>query len=196
MTRVINQDVSLLISEYIKVRKLTSNLFKTLNIEDAVIQSDTFGSPPNWHIAHVTWFFHKILTKYGLNISLKKINLNYLNSYYQKFETILPKNQRGRFPRPTVSDTLLYRKHIDDNVINFLEGVDSSNKLYANILYDVQLGIQHEMQHQELMIYDFQNYFERFPDPQDSYHPFQINYLQNSLQNNITNNNNKQRVLR
>jgi hypothetical protein len=63
MTKVINKQVEDLIAEFTEVRKLTDNLFKTLSIEDAVIQSDTFGSPPNWHIAHVTWFFHKILLK-------------------------------------------------------------------------------------------------------------------------------------
>ncbi len=100
MTKVIAKQIEDLIVEFTKVRKLTDDLFKTLSIEDAVIQSDTFGSPPNWHIAHVTWFFHKILVKYGEKLDLEKLdleklNLDYLNSYYQKFEKILPKNQRG-----------------------------------------------------------------------------------------------------
>src|SRR4051812_8478655 len=79
MTKVINKVVvEDLISEFTEVRKLTDDLFKTLRIEDAVIQSDPFGSPPNWHIAHVTWFFHKILLKYGEELNLEKINLDYL----------------------------------------------------------------------------------------------------------------------
>ena len=175
MTKVITEGISSLISEFGDVRKLTDNLFKSLKTEDAVIQSDPFGSPPNWHIAHVTWFFHKILTKYGITVSFENLNLDYLNSYYQKFETILPKNERGRFPRPTVSESLLYRKQIEKNVISFLEELGSENHLLPNILYDIQLGNQHEMQHQELMIYDFQNYFERFPDPHDNYKPFKVN---------------------
>ncbi len=85
MTKVITEGISSLISEFGDVRKLTDNLFKSLKIEDAVIQSDPFGSPPNWHISHVTWFFHKILTKYGIRVSFENINLDYLNSYYQKF---------------------------------------------------------------------------------------------------------------
>ena len=72
MTKVINKQVEDLIAEFTEVRKLTDNLFKTLSIEDAVIQSDTFGSPPNWHIAHVTWFFHKILLKYGEKLRSRK----------------------------------------------------------------------------------------------------------------------------
>lgn len=175
MTKVINKQVEDLIEEFTEVRKLTDDLFKTLSIEDAVIQSDTFGSPPNWHIAHVTWFFHKILLKYGEKLDLKKINLDYLNSYYQKFENILPKNQRGQFPRPTVSQSLQYRKYLNEKVLLFLEKIEASNSLTKEIQYYLKLANQHEMQHQELMIYDFQNYFERFPDSTDNYRPFKIN---------------------
>ena len=60
-------------NEFIEVREKTMDLFSPLDIEDAVIQSSNFGSPPNWHIAHVTWFFQKILEKYdrGINIDNK-----------------------------------------------------------------------------------------------------------------------------
>src|SRR5919108_5796107 len=96
-----------LIKEFITVRKNTINLFKPLKVEDAVIQSSTFGSPPNWHIAHVTWFFQKILEKYGEQIcSNETINSEYLNSYYQRFGKILPKSERGKFPRPTVEESI------------------------------------------------------------------------------------------
>ena len=152
------------------------DLFKPLKIEDAVIQSNVFGSPPNWHLAHVTWFFHKILEKYGEKIySNKNVNIEYLNSYYQKFGKILAKSERGRFPRPTVEETLRYRSFIENKVISFLKSIESStpsknkNQEQMEIKYDIQLGNQHEMQHQELMIYDFQNYFQRFPDPNDNY---------------------------
>ncbi|HEX5978431.1 MAG TPA: DinB family protein, partial [Nitrososphaeraceae archaeon] len=53
-----------IIKEFSETRKNTMDLFKPLKTEDAVIQSNDFGSPPNWHIAHVTWFFHQILNKY------------------------------------------------------------------------------------------------------------------------------------
>jgi hypothetical protein len=57
-----------LLSEFTQVRKKTMQLFKPLRIEDAVMQSDSFGSPANWHIAHVTWFFQKILEKHGATL--------------------------------------------------------------------------------------------------------------------------------
>ena len=164
-----------LLSEFIEVRTKTLELFKPLNIEDAVIQSSTFGSPPNWHIAHVSWFFHKILEKYGEKISSNDyVNLEYLNSYYQKFGNILPKSERGKFPRPTVNQTIKYRSFIEEKIISFLKKVQSSNRLSEELRYDILLANQHEMQHQELMIYDFQHYFHRFHDPQDNYKPVLI----------------------
>jgi len=164
-----------LIKEFTTVRKNTMNLFKPLKIEDAVIQSNDFGSPPNWHIAHVTWFFQKILEKYGVKkLSNIKVHLDYLNSYYHKFGEILPKNERGRFPRPTVEETLKYRSIIDGQIISFLRELELSNKISEQTLYDIMLGNQHEMQHQELMVFDFQHYFQRFPYEYDNYKPIKV----------------------
>src|SRR5918992_1533626 len=180
------------IQEFGEVRKNTTNLFKPLKTEDAVIQSDDFGSPPNWHIAHVTWFFHQILNKYHRDKNIIKsnagqINLSYLNSYYQKFGEILPKSERGKFPRPTVQDTLKYRTIIEKEVITFLSDVGkrlnrhNDDYTYEEVAYHITLGNQHEMQHQELMVYDFQHYFQRFEDPDDNYKPI----LKKTITNNV-----------
>jgi ergothioneine biosynthesis protein EgtB len=193
-----------ILSDFIRVRKKTIELFKPLKIEDAIVQSSIFGSPPNWHLAHVTWFFQKVLDKHGIKMyndcfgsvsdghinnngttSLHdpcQINLNYLNSYYQRYGNILPKSERGKFPRPTVRQTLDYRLFIERKVISFLnekiKEEDSLNtepsslaSLLEELKYDMILGNNHEMQHQELMIYDFQHYFQRFEDPSDNYIP-------------------------
>ena len=162
-----------LLSDFSEVRKATMELFSPLGVEDAVIQSDPFGSPPNWHIAHVTWFFQKVLEKYGHKLDFA--GLEYLNSYYQKYGSILPKQERGKFPRPTVRQTLEYRSQVEKSVISFLKEFESPEKaLPADVRYDITLGIQHEMQHQELMVYDFQHYFQRFPDPEDNYRPVTV----------------------
>jgi ergothioneine biosynthesis protein EgtB len=178
MSKLVRQGtLRALIEEFIEVRKNTLNLFKPLKIEDAVIQSSDFGSPPNWHIAHVSWFFHQILNKYGrkkiIQTNVTDINLHYLNSYYQKFGEMLPKQERGKFPRPTVQDTLKYRSLIEQEIISLLEDTEIANneKLYEDIAYHVTLGNQHEMQHQELMLYDLQHYYQRFSDARDNYKP-------------------------
>ena len=170
-----------LVRDFTMVRKRTLDIFKPLKIEDAVIQSHAFGSPPNWHLAHVSWFFHKILERHGRTLIQTyndPINLEYLNSYYQRFGNILPKAERGKFPRPTVEQTLRYRAFIDQSVVSFLgeEGQkqlrqEIEKEMLGELIYDILLGNQHEMQHQELMIYDFQHYFQRFRDSEDNYKP-------------------------
>lgn len=165
-----------LISNFSEVRKATTELFSSLSVEDAVIQSDPFGSPPNWHIAHVTWFFQKVLEKYGRKLSDEDSHTDYLNSYYQKHGHILPKQERGRYPRPTVRQTLAYRSYIEKEVVSFLKEFELQEEVLPDgVQYDITLGIQHEMQHQELMVYDLQHYFQRFSDPDDNYRPVTIN---------------------
>jgi ergothioneine biosynthesis protein EgtB len=164
------------VQEFVEVRNKTIELFSPLDIEDAVIQSNEFGSPPNWHIAHVTWFFQKIIEKYsGNEVILKNdYDLSYLNSYYQKFGSILKKSERGKYPRPTVLQTLKYRKEIERHFINFLKTkIIASQDDEDRTFLDVLTAINHERQHQELMIYDFQHYYNRFKDARDNYSPLQ-----------------------
>lgn len=172
MAQILRENINGLRKEFAEVRKTTLNLFKPLKVEDAVIQSDVFGSPPNWHLAHTTWFFQKVLEKHGKKLDLENsVNSEYLNSYYQKFKKILPKAERGKFPRPTVKDTLKYRSSMEKEMFSFLKNIEASNQVTAELKYDIVLANQHEMQHQELMIYDLQHYFQRFSDPEDNYKP-------------------------
>src|SRR6186713_323102 len=182
LTQVTTSDVNRLRLDFLNVRNTTSIIFEPISIEDAVMQSDPFGSTPNWHIAHVTWFFQKILEKYKQNIDAESINTDYLNSYYQRYRKILPKSDRGKFPRPKVSETLKYRSLIEDMFIKFLDNIERNNSLTLNLAYDIELSNQHEMQHQELLIYDIQHYFQRFDDAEDNYQP-KINKRPNSIDN-------------
>ena len=182
MTQVTTSDVNRLRLDFLNVRNTTSIIFEPISIEDAVMQSNPFGSTPNWHIAHVTWFFQKILEKYKQNIDAESINTDYLNSYYQRYRKILPKSDRGKFPRPKVSETLKYRSLIEEMFIKFLDNIERNNSLTLNLAYDIELSNQHEMQHQELLIYDIQHYFQRFDDAEDNYQP-KINKRPNSIDN-------------
>lgn len=182
MTQVTTSDVNRLRLDFLNVRNTTSIIFEPISIEDAVMQSDPFGSTPNWHIAHVTWFFQKILEKYKQNMDTNSINTDYLNSYYQRYRKILPKSDRGKFPRPKVSETLKYRSLIEEMFLKFLDNTERNNSLTRNLVYDIVLANQHEMQHQELLIYDLQHYFQRFYDAEDNYQP-KINKRPNSIDN-------------
>lgn len=182
MTQVTASDVNRLRLDFLNVRNTTSIIFEPISIEDAVMQSDPFGSTPNWHIAHVTWFFQKILEKYKQNIDADSINTDYLNSYYQRYRKILPKSDRGKFPRPKVSETLKYRSLIEEMFLKFLDNIERNNSLTRNLVYDIELANQHEMQHQELLIYDLQHYFQRFDDAEDNYQP-RINKRPNNIDN-------------
>jgi ergothioneine biosynthesis protein EgtB len=170
VTQVIQDSLESLTREFKSIRRTTLNIFSQLRHEDAVIQGSDFGSPPNWHLAHVSWFYQKVLEKHGAKITLpEEINLAYLNSYYQKYDFILSKVERGRFPRPTIKQTLQYRSFIDKEVVRFLK--NRNIKYNDDTYYDIKLANQHEMQHQELMIYDLQYYFNRFIDPDDNFRP-------------------------
>src|ERR671915_511784 len=149
------ESVDQLLSEFTQVRKKTMQLFKPLRIEDAVMQSDSFGSPANWHIAHVTWFLqkHRAMLESESSIS-SSFNLEYLNSYYQRFGKILSKQERGKFPRPTVKQTLDYRSFIDKKVTKFLKercsstkttttSSENANAMTDELQYDMILGMQH-----------------------------------------------------
>ena len=182
MTQVTTSDVNRLRLDFLNVRYTTSIIFEPISIEDAVMQSDPFGSTPNWHAAHVTWFFQKILEKYKQNINADWINTDYLNSYYQRYQKILPKSDRGKFPRPKVSETLKYRSLIEEMFLKFLDNIERNNSLTRNLVYDIELANQHEMQHQELLIYDLQHYFQRFDDAKDNYQP-RINKRPNNIDN-------------
>jgi len=182
LTQVTASDVKRLRLDFLNVRNTTSIIFEPISIEDAVMQSDPFGSTPNWHIAHVTWFFQKILEKYKQNIDADSINTDYLNSYYQRYRKILPKSDRGKFPRPKVSETLKYRSLIEEMFLKFLDSIERNNSLTRNLVYDIELANQHEMQHQELLIYDLQHYFQRFDDAEDNYQP-RINKRPNNIDN-------------
>jgi ergothioneine biosynthesis protein EgtB len=182
LTQVTASDVNRLRLDFLNVRNTTSIIFEPISIEDAVMQSDPFGSTPNWHIAHVTWFFQKILEKYKQDIDADSINTDYLNSYYQRYRKILPKSDRGKFPRPKVSETLKYRSLIEEMFLKFLDNRERNNSLTRNLVYDIELANQHEMQHQELLIYDLQHYFQRFDDAEDNYQP-RINKRPNNIDN-------------
>ena len=146
-----------LLGLYRGVRARTMEIVAPLEIEDYVIQTAEFMSPPRWHIGHTSWFFETLLQAHqpGYQVYSKEY-LFYFNSYYEGFGARIERPKRGTRSRPTVKDTVAYRKHIDEQMLSFLEAVENRPEL-ETVLSLVRLGLEHEMQHQELLVYDIKH---------------------------------------
>jgi len=142
---------------YQSVRARTMEIVAPLEIEDYVIQTAEFMSPPRWHIGHTSWFFETVLQKYQPGYKTYSEDfLFFFNSYYEGFGPRIERPKRGTRSRPTVAETKKYRAHIDEQMTRFIEMVSSRDD--ANeILKIVRLGLEHEMQHQELLVYDIKH---------------------------------------
>src|SRR5882762_1427719 len=142
---------------YKAVRARTLEIVAPLEIEDYVIQTAEFMSPPRWHIGHTSWFFETVLQAHKPAYKVYSDEyLFYFNSYYEGFGERIARPKRGTWSRPTVRDTVAYRNHVDEQMLGFLESIASRPEA-ENILSLVRLGLEHEMQHQELLVYDIKH---------------------------------------
>lgn len=147
-------DSDKIFSQFKKVRRMTIELCEPLEIEDYVVQTESFMSPPRWHLGHVTWFYDQLLKKYFKDYKPYQQDFSYyLNSYYQAFGKPFNKSKRGTISRPTVKETIAYWNYINREVSRFFEKAE----VKLNVLKDFMLAFNHEWQHQELMVYDIQN---------------------------------------
>lgn len=138
---------------YKEVRDKTLEICKPLSAEDFVVQPIVDVSPPKWHLGHTTWFFETfILLEY--NKSYKKFDdkYNYLfNSYYEAAGDRVYRSHRGNLTRPTVEDIYKYRNYVDNAVQEFL---DKQQEITPRLKYLMEIGLQHEQQHLELLVTD------------------------------------------
>ena len=142
---------------YQSVRVRTLEIVAPLEIEDYVIQTAEFMSPPRWHIGHTSWFFETVLRKYQTGYEVYSEDfLFFFNSYYEGFGERIERQKRGTRSRPTVAETRKYRAHIDEQMARFIESVSDRDDA-KEILSIVRLGLEHEMQHQELLVYDIKH---------------------------------------
>lgn len=144
--------------QYITTRKRTVDLCAPLQKEDYIPQLVTYASPPKWHLGHTTWFFEEmILKKYSSDYEEFDAHFNFLfNSYYNNVGTRTLRANRGNITRPGVEEVYQYRKYVDEHLIKLLA-------INSDIEELVELGINHEQQHQELLVTDFKYAFGRNP---------------------------------
>ena len=141
-------------------RKQTLSLCDNLEPEDMVIQPSKNVSPIKWHLGHTTWFFEKfILTEMNENYKPFNKDYNYIfNSYYNSVGEFNPRNKRGALNRPLLKDIIKYRNYVTENILDFIKKTKNNT-----ISFLVELGSNHEQQHQELILMDIKNIFYNNP---------------------------------
>lgn len=152
-----------LAARYRSVRARTERLCDPLEPEDYQLQSMPDCSPPKWHLAHTAWFFETfVLAPHLPRFQPFHPRFNYLfNSYYEAVGDRWPRPARGLLSRPTVAAVYAYRKATDERLLGLLESAD--DRTLAAVAPLVELGLNHEEQHQELLITDLKHAFGRNP---------------------------------
>src|SRR5690348_7425813 len=153
-----------------RVRAETEKRASHLSAEDQIVQSMADASPAKWHRAHVTWFFEQFLLVPRLpEYAIFDERFPFLfNSYYVAAGPRHARPERGLITRPNGEDVSAYRAHVDAAVAQLIESVpaDDGNTVFSIL----EIGLNHEQQHQELLLTDILHAFAQNPtDP--SYDP-------------------------
>ena len=152
-----------LVEAYLAVRNETERRAAPLSAEDQVVQSMPDASPAKWHRAHTTWFFEQFLL--GVHCpDYKPFHADYaflFNSYYVSAGPRHARNARGMLTRPGVEDVTAYRRHVDAAVVKFFQAAGEA--ALQKLVPLVEVGLNHEQQHQELMLTDILHAFSQNP---------------------------------
>lgn len=147
--------LTVLLSRYAAVRGHTRALVAPLSAEDCGAQSMPDASPAKWHLAHTTWFFETFVLEPNeqgfapFNPAFRVL----FNSYYNGVGAKHPRPQRGLLTRPSLDEVLAYRANVDQRMARLPPTVQGNAALCALI----ELGLQHEQQHQELLVTDIKH---------------------------------------
>ena len=150
-----------LAARYTHVRRVSLEICEPLQTEDFVVQSMPDASPAKWHLAHTSWFFEQFLLQ-PILAGYRPFHprFEYLfNSYYQTVGPMHQRPHRGLLTRPTVEDVRRYRDHVDEHMQRLLESKAQDEKVESL----TELGLNHEQQHQELLLTDIKHLFSRNP---------------------------------
>ncbi|MFC3415366.1 ergothioneine biosynthesis protein EgtB [Algoriphagus hitonicola] len=141
-----------LLHQFQLTRTHTEQICEPLEIEDYIPQPIADVSPPKWHLGHTTWFFEQfILVPFAKNYQIYHEDFAFLfNSYYNHAGKRVLRPNRGLMSRPPVREVMKYRAYISEAMVDLLNNPIEN----PEILERIELGINHEQQHQELLIYD------------------------------------------
>lgn len=144
-------EIDSLLKQFSKTRAHSEKLCEPLAVEDFVVQPIDFVSPPKWHLAHTTWFFEEFVLKNhkdGYRLFDKDFAFLF-NSYYESVGNHWIRSDRGNLSRPTVEKIKEYRHYVTKAMGEFMEAGISEELQRV-----VEIGINHEQQHQELLLTD------------------------------------------
>jgi len=162
-------DAQQLKNRFYEIRQCSQDLVSGLSEADVQLQAMADVSPTKWHLAHTTWFFETfILKSFVADYAVFNPSYEYLfNSYYNSIGQQYPRAQRGLISRPSLAEVLEYRQTIDELIIKLLS--DNLTMRNKQLAYFVELGLQHEQQHQELLLTDIKyNFYQNPSFPQYS----------------------------
>jgi ergothioneine biosynthesis protein EgtB len=141
-----------LAEHYRVVRAHTEALTEGLSPEDCVVQSMPDASPAKWHLAHTTWFFEKFVLSHALGERHLPFDPSYdflFNSYYDGIGDRHARPRRGMLTRPALEEVWHYRGHINERMLDLLD-----RPVADDVAFRVAVGLEHEMQHAELIVTD------------------------------------------
>ncbi|GAA0197350.1 ergothioneine biosynthesis protein EgtB [Kangiella japonica] len=149
---MVNDDIRSLGERFLTVRQVTEALCEPLGVEDLNLQAVAETSPGKWHLAHTSWFFETfILKSFEENFTPFNSQYEYLfNSYYNTIGEQFSRANRHLLSRPTVSEIYRYRQDITQRMIALIKNNNQLDKIAPLVV----LGINHEQQHQELLLTD------------------------------------------
>jgi ergothioneine biosynthesis protein EgtB len=146
---------------FTEIRETTLRITASLSPEDQMLQSMPDASPTKWHLAHTTWFFETfVLLPHVSGYQPFDPHFQYLfNSYYKQLGSHPNRGSRGLMSRPSLDRVHAYRSHVDTAVLSLLE------RAGEEVLTLVELGLNHEQQHQELILTDIKHALWSSPLP-------------------------------
>lgn len=148
------------LDEFLMLRHKTELLCGPLTLEDMVVSTTQDTSPPKWHLAHTTWFFENfILIPFLPDYEIFSSHFsNLFNSYYLGVNSPLPKNKRSFLSRPITSEIIAYRRYVEEAMKMVM--MTARHDQWKSIQQLIEIGMNHEEQHQELLLMDIkQNFF-------------------------------------
>ncbi|HXP13668.1 MAG TPA: ergothioneine biosynthesis protein EgtB [Stellaceae bacterium] len=145
------------------IRRHSEQLTEPLLPEDMVVQSMPDASPAKWHLAHTSWFFETfLLTPYLAGYrAFDPAYANLFNSYYEAVGPRHPRPARGMLSRPGVAEIASYRAHVTAAAEKLIASAGAES--WPEIATLIELGVNHEQQHQELILMDLKHLFAQNP---------------------------------